>query len=68
MKELTPRHAASDFQSLVGFTLVAASDIPGDGTYLTFRNSRGVEIEALYDGRDIYVTEPYGIDADGNRV
>ena len=67
-KELNPRHAASDFQQLIGFTLTATSDVPGDGTYLTFRNGRNVEIEALYDGRDIYATEPYGIDAEGNRV
>ncbi len=67
-QELKAKHTASDFQHLIGFTLTATNDVPGDGTYLTFRNGRGVEIEVLYDGRDIYVTEPYGIDANGNRV
>lgn len=67
-KELKSKHTASDFQPLIGFTLTATSDVPGDGTYLTFRNGRSVEIEALYDGQDIYVTDPYGIDADGNRI
>lgn len=68
MKELKPKHTASDFRPLIGFALVATSDIPGDGTYFTMRNGCGVEIETLYDGRDIYVTDPYGIDADGNRI
>ena len=65
---MNPKHTASDFRQLIGFTLAATNDVPGDSTYFTMRNGRGVEIEALYNGRDIYVTEPYGIDADGNRV
>lgn len=59
---------AADFCSLVGFTLAAVTDVPGDGTYFTFHNGRGVEIEVLYDGREIYATEAYGIDRDGNRM
>lgn len=62
------KHTAEDLRSLIGFTLTAVTDIPGDGTYFTFRNGRGVEIEVLYDGREIYATEPYGIDRGGNRA
>ena len=65
---MNQKRTAADFLSLVGFTLAAVTDIPGDGTYFTFRNGRGVEIEALYDGREIYATEPYGIDRGGNRA
>lgn len=62
------KRTAKDFYSLIGFTLTAVTDISGDGTYFTFRNGRGVEIEVLYDGRKIFITEPYGIDQAGNRT
>ena len=68
MKELNPRHAASDFRQLIGFTLTATSDVPGDGTYLTFCIGRGVEIEAMYDDRAMYITDPYGIDTYRNKI
>ncbi len=58
---MNQKRTAADFHSLVGFTLVAVTDVPGDGTYFTFRNNRGVEIEVLYDGRAVFATEPYGI-------
>lgn len=65
---MVQKYTAEDFYSLIGFTLTAVTDIPGDGTYFTFRNGRGVEIEILYDGREIYATEAYGIDHGGNRT
>ena len=65
---MVQKHTAEDFYSLIGFTLTAVTDIPGDGTYFTFRNGRGVEIEVLYTGQAVYATEPYGIDQNGNRT
>ena len=65
---MVQKHTAKDFYSLIGFTLTAVTDITGDGTYFTFRNGRGVEIEVLYDGRAVFATEPYGIDQNGNRT
>lgn len=65
---MVQKHTAKDFYSLVGFTLTAVTDIPGDGTYFTLRNGRGVEIEVLYTGQAIFATEPYGIDRGGNRT
>lgn len=59
---------AADLKPLVGFTLVSVTDIDGDGTYLTFQNGRGVEIELLYNGRDQIASEPYGINRKGNRT
>ena len=65
---MNEKHTAKDFRLLVGFTLAAVTDVPGDGTYLTFRNGRGVEVEVLYTGQAIYATEPYGVDLGGNRM
>lgn len=65
---MVQKHTAEDFYSLIGFTLTAVTDISGDGTYFTFRNGRGVEVEVLYDGRAVFATEAYGIDRDGNRT
>ena len=62
------KRTAKDFYPLTGFTLTAVTDIPDDGTYFTFRNNRGVEIEVLYDGRAVFATEPYGVDQNGNRT
>ena len=65
---LTARREAEDFYPLIGFTLVAVEDVPEDGLYFVFRNGRGVELQALFDGQELFVTDPYGIDRDGNRI
>lgn len=65
---LVSRHEAEEMFPLIGFTLVKVEDIPEDGLYFTFQNGRNVEIEMLFDGQEIFTTEPYGIDRDGNRI
>ena len=65
---LKPKTKAADFYPLTGFTVYKVEEVPGDGVYFTFRNNRGVECEMLYTGRELCLTEPYGIDSAGNRT
>lgn len=65
---LSSKHEAEEFYPLIGFTLIKVEDVPEDGLYFTFQNNRNVEIEMLFDGQELFTTQPYGIDQDGNRI
>ncbi len=62
---LKPKTEVLEFQVLTGFAVYKVEELPGDDIYFTFRNGRGVECGMLYTGRELYLTEPYGIDSKG---
>ena len=57
-----------DLCPLIGFAVTGLKKVEGDGIYITLNNGRNCSVEVLYDGRSLFVTAPFGIDRDGNRI
>lgn len=65
---LTSKHEASEFASLIGFKLVNVNDVPEDGVTFIFQNEHNVRIELMFDGNELFTSDAYAVDADGNRI
>lgn len=64
----TSRHEAAEFCNLIGFKLESVEDAEEDCIHFTFRNEHNVKIAMLFDGQELFVCEPYGVDKDGIRI
>ena len=65
---LTSKHEASEFASLIGFKLVNVNDVLENGVIFIFQNEHNVRIELMFDGNELFTSDAYAVDADGNRI
>lgn len=65
---LTSKHEASEFASLIGFKLVNVNDVSENGVIFIFQNEHNVRIELMFDGNELFTSDAYAVDADGNRI
>ena len=44
------------------------NDVPEDGVTFIFQNEHNVRIELMFDGNELFTSDAYAVDADGNRI